>query len=545
MIVKLEQFNGRMPRLAPHLLPPTFAQTATNVKLVSGGFEPWREPEVIAQLYKTGEIKSLYYYENAHWFHFLDDTDVVRGPVALDAYKRAYWTSSAGVPQYVVWDDQTGPDYPTKSYDLGIPPGDRKPTRSFSGSPSTTDKRLYESRVYVFTFVSAYGEEGMPSEPSSIITWKPGQTLTIGNLGTSPPDGNYNITKKRLYRTNTGTNGTNFQMVVELDIDENTYEDNVESANLGQILPSATWAQPPEGLQGLVSLPCGSLCGFTSNREVCFSEPYRPHAWPTSYRIPVEDRIVGLGVFGSTVAVLTKGFPWVVTGEHPEAMSREKLEIGEICMSKLGIADLGYYLMYPSPSGLILVSSDNIENATEKIMSRDDWLAYNPSSIRAYNLRGLYVGFYDTGTVRAGFVFDPKTGDFTDLEMYATAGFSDPDSGELYLVTEENDLCRFDPASGSTMVSTWKSKPFFSDHAVNLGVAQVKATAYDETLLFNLYGDGELRHSHEVAGPDPFRLPSGYLAEEWEVEVLSSHRVSRVYVAPTIDDLRKARFQGA
>ena len=41
----------------------------------------------------------------------------------------------------------------------------------------------------------------------------------------------------------------------------------------------------------------------------------------------VDYPIVGLGVFGSAVAVLTEAMPYVMQGTSPDAMSSQRLEV--------------------------------------------------------------------------------------------------------------------------------------------------------------------------------------------------------------------------
>jgi len=66
------------------------------------------------------------------------------------------------------------------------------------------------ARSYVYTWVTPWGEESVPSEATEIIYLKEGQVVTVGNLPTVPPEGNNFISGVRLYRTVTGTSGTSY-----------------------------------------------------------------------------------------------------------------------------------------------------------------------------------------------------------------------------------------------------------------------------------------------------------------------------------------------
>jgi len=68
------------------------------------------------------------------------------------------------------------------------------------------------TRNYVYTWVTPWGEESIPSEPTETIYIKEGQTITIGNLPTvkpSEPIKNF-IQGIRLYRTVTSNSGTEY-----------------------------------------------------------------------------------------------------------------------------------------------------------------------------------------------------------------------------------------------------------------------------------------------------------------------------------------------
>src|SRR6185369_16456987 len=73
---------------------------------------------------------------------------------------------------------------------------------------SLTTSSVFAARAYVYTYVSAYDEEGPPSNPTTVTGWSNG-TWTIG-LFTPPPDEmgvTRNLTKINLYRTISDQNG--------------------------------------------------------------------------------------------------------------------------------------------------------------------------------------------------------------------------------------------------------------------------------------------------------------------------------------------------
>ena len=149
-----------------------------------------------------------------------------------------------------------------------------------------SDAELDYETSYVYTFVSAYGEEGPPSPASTVITTDDNMTVALSALETSTSISNTNLSKKRIYRSNTGSNSTQFQFVAELVLSATTYTDVSKNNELAEVLPSATWIGPPDDsalysdgpMKGLLALGNGTFAGFTGNR-ICFSEAYQPHAW--------------------------------------------------------------------------------------------------------------------------------------------------------------------------------------------------------------------------------------------------------------------------
>jgi hypothetical protein len=535
----IEQFGGLAPRVAPHLLPNGAAQVANNVKLYSSAIRPWKVPGDVTATLKSGTIKTLFLYENQYWLNWTTDVNVVRSPIGGDIYKRIYWTGDIEPRMSVLGVANSSPPYPTGYYKLGIPAPATRPTCVMQGTAGAADKK--QVRAYCYTYVSNYGEEGPPSPVSLLVDYYTDQNnqINLSNMDTAPT-GNYNIVSKNIYRTNTGSTETDYQFVDTIPVGTTTYADTKASSALGLILPSATWDPPPSDLKGLIALPCGALAGFHSN-EVCFSEVYLPHAWPVDYRISVDWPVVALGVYGTSVLVMTEGMPFLIIGSQPGQMSRQKLEVGHACVSKRGVVDMGYGIIYPSPDGLVLAGTSNLELATKSIMTRDDWQKYNPSSIHACYFNGLYVGFYETGVVRGGFVFDPQYNVFTTLDYYATAAYLDVITDNMYVgvqIAGTNYVKQWD-AGATNMSYTWKSKPFYNPFPMNLGVAQVLADDYTN-LNLEIFADGVSKYSAAVLNDDAFHLPAGFRAHKYELQLTGTSGVNKVYLGDVMSSVAQA-----
>lgn len=525
-MIRQNVFKKTAPKFAPELLPEGFGQVALNCKTDRGTLRPYRANTAIWTPTKAGTKLTIYKFGD-FWFHWITDVDVVKGPVAGDVQQRTYFTGD-GAPKVTdtsIAVSGGGTNYPTNSYTLGIPAPASAPNVAAQGTADGTVPA--EDRVYVVTNVSGWGEEGATSPASALVTVGGGQTVALSNIP-GPPSGDYNITHQRIYRAVTGSDGTaSFFYVGQILSSATTFTDNVEV--VGELLRTASWFPPPTDLKGLKAHPNGFLVGFTGF-EVCFSEAYVPSAWPEEYRLSSEFAVVGLGVFATSILVCTTGHPYLISGSSPDGMVMERVDISQACVSKRGIVDMGAAVAYPSPDGLIMVGLGGAKNATENVLTRDDWQALTPSSIVGAYHDGKYFGFYNNGTP-GGFIFDPATGDLGFVDVAATAAYSHLESDTLYLVVA-GDIVSFD--TGANKTQKWKSKRHVVP-SVNPPSAKITARGYHgeaNTLTFKLYADQALKHTQNVTSGRPFRLPGGYLAETLEFEVESNQEITMIQIGP-------------
>ena len=441
---------------------------------------------------------------------------------------------------------------------------------------ATTDALPDFSTSYVYTFVSSYGEEGPPSAASTVITTDDNAVITVSNLSTAGAKSNNNLGSgavKRIYRSNTGSNTTAFQFVAEVAMATTSYDDTSDNDELAEVIPSYYWVAPPDDdtnvypdgpMKGLTALPNGIMAGFTGKR-ICFSEPFLPHAWPTSYRTAIEDNIVGMKAVGNGLIVTTEGSPYLVAGSDPASMSAIKIESTQACLSKTSMVDMGQYVIYAGAEGLVAAAGTDVQIITEGLISPDQWQStYYPSTINATLWKGRYLGFYNTGSGFGGFIFDPRGGKNALTELTASAlirgTFTDPDDGNAYLIIA-NEIKKFQ--GGTTdQTYTWKSKDFVPPKPTSMGFVKVDAEAFPVTV--KVYGDGTLFYTgtialsgtqHSVSGsyvnaagstvsisstniPEPIlRLPPRVF-KDFAIEVSSAKVVNEVCIAESIDEIR-------
>jgi hypothetical protein len=457
-----------------------------------------------------------------------------------------------------------------------------------------------ETRGYIYTYVSEFGsieEESAPSPVSDLITVRFGQLCHLKNF-TPPPAGKYNIKYIRIYRSVTGSLGTPYLFVGQIDANETEFEDAVLAADLGEVCPSLNWGPPPEDLQGLVGLANGSLAGFSGN-ELWFSEPYAYHAFPFAYMLTTEFKIVGLGVFGESLAVMTEGNPYIVTGTDPSAMSMSKLPMFEPCISKRSVASDENGVMYASPNGLILIGPGGAQNSTRNMFTRDEWQKYNPSSLLARMVDGKYIGFWEVPTDGVnpgdlgGLILDRYTqsSPLSVTSYHATAAYMEPTEAVLYMAVDR-EIMKWEGDPYNTLPYEWVSKLFVTPRPLNLGAVQVDAdfgdidsatllqakieqlilenqtiwndgdllgamgsralnqvacngsrlfevsvAVDDRYILLTVIADGRERARVSIKNRNAVRLPSGYKADRWEFKLNGNIPLKHVKVAETAKGL--------
>lgn len=180
--------------------------------------------------------------------------------------------------------------------------------------------------------------------------------------------------------------------------------------------------------------------------------------------------------------------------------------------------------------GLVLIESSGIKVITDQFFTRREWAKLNPSTMLCAVWDECIFMFYDNGTTKGGYVL---SGDgLTTTAIYATAAYTDPVTGSLFLCVDDK-IVKFD--AGATGQFKWHSKRNMIQWPQNLGVCQVLADAYP--VIAKVYADGNLTDTKTVLSDDPFRLSSGFRARSLEIELTGSARVSMAALADEMGEL--------
>lgn len=429
-----------------------------------------------------------------------------------------------------------------------------------------------------------------------VVALATAQTYTSGGTWARVAPHNTNGMTKRIYRTVSASRGTEYQYVATITAATVSYNDTtLDAKNLGEVLPSTTWLMPPANMKGIVIMANGIACGFFGN-EVCFSEPFKPYAWPIAYRQTYDQDIVAIGITGTTLIGMTKGNPFTITGVEPVTMGggMEKLGVAWPCIAKRGVATFAFGVGYPAPQGLAIVGAQS-DIVTKDLFTLKEWSELSPDTFIAATADNRYYAGYSADGSSLMFVLDKsEPASFIKINQRITAIWADPWTGKLY-VAADRKIYQWEGDAGTKLNYEWKSKKFIFAKPTNYGAAKIDAdfeqseaesvgarAAYDaviaanhasivsdamndaladpsigeyeiggdatqpipslaiDALQFQLYTDGKLKFSRQVANTRAFRLPGGYRSDNVEMTLSGNVKVTGIVLAETMDGLKDA-----
>ena len=138
-------------------------------------------------------------------------------------------------------------------------------------------------------------------------------------------------------------------------------------------------------------------------------------------------------------------------------------------------------------------------------------------------------------------IFDPDD-DSIGLSVgddQAAGVYLDIETDTLYL-TDLSNIIEWEGDAASNMTYTWRSGRLRAAKKINLGGLMVEADSYD-SLIVKLYAmlDNTLTliTTLTITSDEPVRIPGGYLSNLYEIEVVSTDRVTGITLGQSIFDL--------
>lgn len=410
--IKIDQFHGISPRTHPTLLADGMAVTAHNCRLKNGKLVPLRMPskaDDATLLMENGlanveDSQSILPWKRTDggvdFLLFPGIVWMAEGNVADDERTRIVVSGETGVafgdvanaPQVYMRNPVTGRKFVHPLCKVALP----APKVSRVSTSALGENRRYT--YFFMTWVDEYGYESPVSPQSQVydsaqgkwvdgdLEYLDGDTVKIEALGADAiPTGAVSL---RVYKVVTGTETGRIQFVKEtpaLGMATNPLNVTVKDEDAGEVLMEIE--SPFHDLRCILDVPGSFYCGFSPShpKTVCFSEVDLLYSWPIAYQYDIKDNIVALAVTSNTVFALTDGWPYVLNGTSPEGMTVTKLAGPAACVSARGVCVYRNAVYYAGHQGLMTIYNDAnagtvCANLTDKIFTKDQWQAFNPSS---------------------------------------------------------------------------------------------------------------------------------------------------------------------
>lgn len=184
--MRFKVFQGVAPRVHPELLQDSAAQDCQNVRLTRGTLDTIYYPAKVAGAVIANGAISIFNMSDQGvadtWLSWSVDVDVSKGMLSGDTTNRVAFTSDSFEPRVTNRELSTsGTPYPAAWYVLGVTPPVLQPSVSVVGGSGSS-----ETRAYVTTFVTQWGEESAPSPASAVTTGYINGTWTVSNFNDAP-----------------------------------------------------------------------------------------------------------------------------------------------------------------------------------------------------------------------------------------------------------------------------------------------------------------------------------------------------------------------
>jgi len=399
---------------------------------------------------------------------------------------------------------------------------------------------------YAYRYVTDLLEqgEGSPVTAKVIRSGDEKNTITVtGNADTTT------IKKIKIYRTATGTEARTDNMYELTEINNPgattaTYVDLSADTDLTEAYSSRK--APPDHLKFLVSHPAGFLAAAIGNL-VYVCDLFLPHSW-TANPYPAEHEVMGLAVSGNDIEILTKGYPYLLSGNNPAALRMTKLMVNQACASSRSVCNVGNLVAYASPDGEVVIEGGQADIVTDtkdlKLFQRSNWQGYTPSSMIAGTLNGKLYAFM-TG-ISLVFKFGDGLKSATTTNDTVSGLFCDLEDDTLYVI--QNGVSTGDIYSLNTSATAkqiiYKSREIPFPRPVAWSVIKVTAASYpttatpvDQRITVRLYANNVQVAELFITSGSARRLPIMRKEENWAVEVLSYVKITEVAIADNMPEL--------
>lgn len=530
----ISPFIGTIPRQDVQLLPENAAALAHNCKLERGHISPLHTMAQVAAC-SDQTATSLYRMRDGELLFFPEQVDAIES--AVTASKKIFITGSEFPKQYSK----------EKGYSrLGVPQPATPLTIGLSVAEDDAD--IVRSSSYVYTYVTEDGAESEPSAPTAVVDVKEGQHTILSGFALPDLDG-VSIAAFRLYRTNTGTSGAEFQIVpfsadaADIPVQTVTFTDAVEDVDLSsEVLVTEGWERLPDGAHS-IALGVFGIYFAALGKDVYVSETNIPYAYPPAYRRAVPYNIVALAVADASLFVLTTGTPYALTGSTPDAMGQTAINAGQACVAKESVQAIGGGVLYATPDGVGFLSPAGFKLVTQDVYTRTQWRELTSSTMIGAVHDGEYLLFRKGCS--DGLIYNMERGDIRTFDFGITVYdvHRDLEEDVLYILGEQGGTKAVYLWEGGELVPyEWRSKEFYLPTALNIGVMRVSGDlAADKPCIVAVRSLHTEQTLNLTRSDMAVRLQSGIASNVWSIALSGKATIIRLQFGTSVEAMSRGQ----
>ena len=390
-----------------------------------------------------------------------------------------------------------------------------------------------ETVAYVTTFQNIWGEESKAS-PAALIDIAPTQTVILKQTHTPNP-AEVPVAGMNVYRTYGNTASYTLATVSPVTSVDDTWkwDDPMGGIKTTTGLKSLEWDTPPDSPANFAYVGNGFFA-LSSGKDLWFSEPYHPHAWPYAMTFPYG--IVGVIPIEGGVLVTTQAQPYLVYGPHPEQMTQQALNAEQAGIGWRAMTQVEGSAIYASRDGLVSVAGGQASvESSQQLYAREDWRGawqkyFTNLMLNAHD--GMVIGFVDPSVLLQlpstpdGFLIrlDHADSYLVHLRLGSVPlGMNISETTDTLYVGFSKGFAAF--AEGALLETIWHSQDFVCPAPVVLGAAIVRGSG---NWTISIYADEKMIYSRSVTlttnnwGEVGFRLPACGRAKCWSVRFQGS-----------------------
>ena len=539
------KFNGEIPRLPTDRLPEDAAQSATNCDF---SHEELRALRALGTHYTVNAAaqpcRALFTNDGINFYAWNRPTRAYRHPTIDDTANRLIFHKMGEGLKVALASGMTAinlnPTEPAAAWDVGVTrPG--APSVALGAATGGTP----ETVALVATVVNAWLEESAPSNPV-LFDRQVGRSATY-TVSYAKPAGQQDVLGINFYRTYPSQQGTAEYFLINanpvaLSGGAASFADASDTSQSSITLTSTQWDTPPASPSNLTYMGNGFFV-VAAGKDLVFSEPYRPHAWP--YRMTLPHGVVGIVAIEGGALVTTTAESFLISGAHPSQVSQQLLPVEQAGWSSTSMARVEGAAAYASNDGLVSVYGGQPSmKASQALFTRKDWRAKfgaKRQNLRLAHHDGYLLGFVDPSYPAAitGETFllrlDEAASAYEKLDLgqpiYGAAVSATTD--QLY-VTTATGFAEF-AGSSSPLSYAWQSGDRLFPLPVGFACGVVDAVG---TATLEVFAEGVSRGTVAVSGRTSFRLAPGSPAYRWSIKVTGTATIREVSLAQSFAELK-------